>query len=300
MGIETDVKQQVKAFYDQVGWQEVSEGVYQNARYEDLRPVSRAYIHRCHMRLLRHLRPSGRFLLDAGSGPIQYPEYLEYSRGYQRRVCADISITALKEARRRIGEHGLYVVCDIANLPFVAEAFDSAVSLHTIHHLPEGEHLQAYGELYRTLAPGGAVAVVNGWPGSRLMRWAEPFIRLSQRMRGVLRWFIKRTETSHEADAEPRTRRSGVLSGKEQDTLDNSPKGTFTSRHDAAWVKCEVGGRMPVEIWVWRSVNVRFLRSLVHPWLGGRLWLRLLFWLEERSPRWFGENGQYPLIIIKK
>jgi ubiquinone/menaquinone biosynthesis C-methylase UbiE len=75
-------------------------------------------------------------MLDAGSGPIQYPEYLEFSKGYQRRVCADISFVALQEARKRIGDHGLYVVCDIANLPFKSAAFEGMVSLHTIHHLP--------------------------------------------------------------------------------------------------------------------------------------------------------------------
>lgn len=299
MGIETDIKQQVKAFYDQVGWQEVGEGIYQNARYEDLRPVARAYVHRCHLRLMRHLKPSGRFLLDAGSGPIQYPEYLEYSRGYQRRVCADISITALKEARRRIGDHGLYVVCDVANLPFAGGTFESAVSLHTIHHLPEGEHLQAYGELYRLLTTGGAAAVVNGWPGSRLMRWAEPFIRLSRRMRGVGRRLSGQAKSSPETDIAPEGLPRSPADSK-PDIRSDTPKGTFTSRHDAAWVKREVGGRMPVEIWVWRSVSVRFLRALVHPWLGGRLWLRLLFGLEERYPHWFGENGQYPLIVIKK
>ncbi len=90
-----DIKQQVRDFYNQVGWKEVGEGVYQNARYEDLRPVSREYIHRCHLRVLRHLKPRGRFLLDAGSGPIQYPEYLEYSRGYQRRICARVAPSVL-------------------------------------------------------------------------------------------------------------------------------------------------------------------------------------------------------------
>jgi SAM-dependent methyltransferase len=303
-----NIKQQVKAFYDQVGWQEVGEGVYQNARYEDLRPVARDYIHRCHLRLLRHIKPTGRYLLDAGCGPIQYPEYLEYSRGYQRRVCADISMTAIKEARWRIGEHGLYVVCDIANLPFAAGVFDGAVSLHTIHHLPEGEHLRAYGELYRTLASGGAAAVVNGWPGSRLMRWAEPFIRLSRRIGGVMRRLFGRTKILPEVEAEANTScvapeglpRSPAAEGLACSPTDGTPKGTFTSRHDAAWVKGEVGRRMEVEIWVWRSVSVRFLRALVHPWLGGRLGLRLLFGLEERYPHWFGENGQYPLIVIRK
>jgi len=294
---ETDIKQQVKDFYDQVGWQEVSEGVYQNAHYEDLRPVSRLYIHRCHLRLARHLKPSGRFLLDAGSGPIQYPEYLEYSRGYQRRVCADISITALEEARRRIGTHGLYVVCDIANLPFQAEAFDGAVSLHTIHHLPEDEHLQAYQELFRSLAPGGAATVVNGWPGSRLMRWAEPVMHLIRRLKGIGR----RLAGHRISESEPDTAsRPSYIPPETWNKVSGTPKGTFTARHDAAWVKSEVGQCMPVEILVWRSVSVRFLRALVHPMLGGRLWLRLLYELEERYPRWFGENGQYPLIVIKK
>ena len=304
MSAETDIKQQVKDFYDQVGWQEVSQGVYQNAHYEDLRPVSRAYIQRCHLRLLRHLRPSGRFLLDAGSGPIQYPAYLEYSQGYQRRVCADISITALKEARRRIGGHGLYVVCDIANLPFKEEVFEGIVSLHTIHHLPEDEHLQAYGELYRLLSPGCAACVVNGWPSSRLMRWAEPLVHLSRLLRGILRRLSGRRRPELEADgasctshAAPRTQHSARGASH---VAPDTPKGTFTSRHDAAWVRGEVGGRVPLEIWVWRSVSVRFLRNFIHSRLAGHTWLALLYWLEERFPRWLGENGQYPLIVIRK
>ena len=102
MAAETNVKQQVREFYDQVGWQMIDAQHYQNAHYEDLRPVSRAYIQRCHLRVGRHLAPEGRFLLDAGSGPIQYPEYLTYSQNYHYRVCADISMVALQEARRRI------------------------------------------------------------------------------------------------------------------------------------------------------------------------------------------------------
>jgi hypothetical protein len=62
LGDFVDVKRQVREFYDQVGWKEVGEGVYQNARYEDLRPVSREYIHRCHLRVTRHLKPDGYLL----------------------------------------------------------------------------------------------------------------------------------------------------------------------------------------------------------------------------------------------
>ena len=62
-------------------------------------PVSRDYIHRCRLRVNRYIASRGDFLLDAGSGPVQWPEYLTYSEDYRFRVCLDISITALKEAR---------------------------------------------------------------------------------------------------------------------------------------------------------------------------------------------------------
>lgn len=292
--MEGDVKQQVREFYDQVGWKLVEDNVYQNAHYEDLRPVAHEYIHRCHLRLARCLKPQGRFLLDAGSGPIQYPEYLEYSKGYTYRVCADISITALQEARKRIGSHGLFVVSDVANLPFKPGAFEGVVSLHTIHHLPEQEHAQAYGEVYRVLAPNSTAAIVNGWPSSRLMDLFNPLLRVVNRLRS----FANRRRAG---------KTSGELPSPTGDPETLAPKnraagqkGTFTNRHDVAWIKTEIGSRMPVEIRVWRSVSVRWLRAFIHPWLGGRLWLRLLFWLEERFPHYFGENGQYPLIVIRK
>ena len=83
------VKQQVREFYDQVGWHKVVDPVsgqsgdlYQNARYEDLRPVSREYIHKTRLRVMNGLIPTGRFILDAGSGPVQYEEYKVFSQGY--------------------------------------------------------------------------------------------------------------------------------------------------------------------------------------------------------------------------
>jgi SAM-dependent methyltransferase len=288
MSTPTEVKQQVRQFYDQVGWQEVSAGTYQNAHYEDLRPVVREYIQRCHRRVSRHIQAGGRLLLDAGSGPIQYPEYLAYSQGYQRRVCADISIQALQEARKRIGAHGLFVVADIANLPFARDVFEGVVSLHTIHHLPENEHLCAYEELYRVLAPGTSAVVVNGWPESRLMKRLDPLVRLGIRLRNLSARVLGKETAPPKRAKDPASREAA------------SAKGTFINRRGAAWLKSEVGSRMPVEILVWRSASVRFTRSLIQAWLGGRYWLRLLYRLEERYPHWFGENGQYPLIVIRK
>jgi len=291
-----EVKQEVRHFYNQIGWQLVDEDLYQNARYEDLRPVSQEYLHRCHMRVSRYLKPAGRYFLDAGSGPIQYPDYLLYSRGYRYRVCADISTTALKEARKRIGNHGLFVVSDIANLPFKKGVFEGEVSLHTIHHLPKKEHLRAYKELHRVLAPDCTAAVVNSWSESRMMELFDPLIRAANRLRGI----IKRLKGTPAIITEPAYRTESDDTNTKKEQGKKAPKGTFTARHDVAWIKDEVGAYMPVEIYVWRSVSVRFTRALIHPNFGGSYWLRLLFWLEDRFPHFFGETGQYPTILVSK
>jgi SAM-dependent methyltransferase len=288
---QIEVKQQVRQFYDEIGWQEIGEGVYQNARYEDLRPVSKEYIHKCHLRVGFHISPRGHYMLDAGSGPIQYPEYLEYSDGYQVRVCADISIVALKEARQRIGDRdyggkGLFVVADVANLPFDGDVFDGVISLHTIHHLPITEHRKAYQELYRVLSPSKSAVVVNGWQDSSIMRLFVKPIKWKNRSRKKIRSRINEI------------RRGRTTS--QNDVPKVNKKGTFVSKHDVDWLKREVGTLMDMEIYVWRSVSVRFLREYIHPKLGGKWFLRQLYKWEERFPQFFGEKGQYPLIVIKK
>lgn len=271
-----DTKQKVRDFYDEVGWTPDGDGLYQNARYEDLRPVSREYIHKCHLRVNRHIASSGDYLLDAGSGPVQWPEYLTYSAGYRFRVCADISIAALRAARLRLGGQGLYVLGDIANLPFKADVFDGVVSIHAIHHLPLSEHKRAYLEMKRVLKPRRAAAAINGWYRPWLMRIAEPLIRLG-------RWMTGRS-----------------LKQKRDWAADEDPVGTFVQKMTPTWLRRELRGAVEVQIYAWRSLSPRFMRWFVRPQLGGQTLLRLVFWLEEKFPRFFGEHGQYPLIVIYK
>jgi SAM-dependent methyltransferase len=284
---ELEIKQQVRQFYDQVGWQVIGECCYQNARYEDLRPVSQDYIHRCHMRVSRHLKSHGRYLLDAGSGPIQYPEYLEYSRGYKYRVCADISQVALQEARSRIGEHGLFVVADVANLPFKSGVFEGLISLHTVQHLPESEQVLAYQGLYRVLAPCSAAVIVNRWRTSLYMGIFRPLLWLAKRSLAIYRKATGRPTVYEKASDDFRNRLKPA-------------KRTFVHRYNVGWLREHVGKSMTVEILVWRSVSTEFLRTLIHEKLGGRWILKLVFWLEELFPHVSGVLGQYPMVILRK
>src|SRR5258706_7677135 len=272
----TDTKQKVREFYDEIGWHQEDDGLYQNARYEDLRPVSAEYIHKTRLRVNGGLLPTGKFLLDAGSGPVQYDDYLTYSQGYRKRVCLDISIQALREARERIGAHGLFVVGDLANFPLKTDAFGGEVSMHAIPHLVVEEHPRAYTELYGVLAPGRTAAIVNGWQEPLLSRLAEPLIGLMRRL-------------------------SGKSAKKKKNwSAEDEPAGTFVEKMTPAWLKSEIGSKMPLEIRPWRSMSTRLLRWFVHPKLGGKYFLRLVFWLEGLFPKIFGENGQYPMIDISK
>jgi hypothetical protein len=54
-------------------------------------------------RIKEHLG-SGDILLDIGCGPIQYPEYLEYSEHFGKRLCLDLSNEALKIAKMKLGD----------------------------------------------------------------------------------------------------------------------------------------------------------------------------------------------------
>jgi SAM-dependent methyltransferase len=277
---DSSVQKDVRKFYDAVGWQQISEGVYQNAQYEDLRPVSSEYIHNCHLRINKYLKHTGKFLLDAGCGPIQYPEYLTYSEGYKFRVCLDISIVALKDARERINGHGLFVVADIAHMPFKSDVFNDAVSLHTIHHLPPEEYRPAYFEIKRVLKPDATAVVVNGWSESAIMR----LFRLPMR-------FMEKLFRTAEND------QKRIGSSEEEQP---KPAGTFVNKLTASNLRQLLGDDFPITIRVWRSVSVRFLRAMIQPVLFGKFLLKVLYIKEEWFPGFFGIYGQYPLITFRK
>ena len=99
----------VSKFYNEKGWNAVG-GVTEDAkRWEDLREYAQEYVSKCRLRVLRHIPEKGINMLDIASGPIQYKEYLEYSRNFEKRYCVDLSKAALEQAREKIGDHGVFL-----------------------------------------------------------------------------------------------------------------------------------------------------------------------------------------------
>ena len=88
-------------FYNNLGWNEKNK-VFKDAElFEDLRHNSKTYISKCRRRLLEYIPEKGNHILDFASGPIQYKEYLEYSKNFKLRHCVDFSKTAIREAKKK-------------------------------------------------------------------------------------------------------------------------------------------------------------------------------------------------------
>jgi ubiquinone/menaquinone biosynthesis C-methylase UbiE len=136
-------KASVRDFYDSFGWITGSTGTYNDtAAFVDFRSVLSSYYHRTQMRVKKFLKPSGKYFLDAGSGPLSQPEYLLYAADYRYRVCVDVSARALKEARCKLNARGLYVVADLGNLPFREGTFDAVLASHVLYHIPDDEQAE--------------------------------------------------------------------------------------------------------------------------------------------------------------
>ena len=135
---ELAVKAQVRQFYDSVGWRQIGEGLYQNARYEDLRPVSREYLHRCHRRVSPlSAAPEGAYLLDAGSGPHPISGVPGVLREASATGCVWTSLDG-RCSRPANGSAGMGC-SSLGTSPTCrsgAGRSKALSSLHTVHHLP--------------------------------------------------------------------------------------------------------------------------------------------------------------------
>jgi SAM-dependent methyltransferase len=269
----------LQRFYDDIGWNS-GEDVFEDAEiFEDLRPVSAEYIHRCHLRVGDHLPASGDLLLDAGSGPVQFSEYLAYHAGFRKRLCIDTSLNALRQARARLGDRGIYVQADLTRLPIADQSVDAAVSLHAIYHVPAELQEKAFLELHRVLKPGGRAAIVYSWAQPPLWRLVDApnavKLRL-QRLRDRLRGGPGADEETDREDA-----------------------GFYFHPFSADWFASRPWP-FPPRFAVWRLISIPALKFYVHPWLGGRWLLRMLFRAENRWSTQLGLHAAYPIILIDR
>jgi SAM-dependent methyltransferase len=257
-------KEETRCYYDGFGWQ-TSDGMYGEVKaFTDVRSAPWSYTSRCIRRVGKFIARKGRYLLDVASGPIPYPEYIELQQGFKYRVCVDLSVEALKEAQRKLGYRGIYILADMTRLPLATGSIDAAVSFHTVYHIPADEQANAFLELHRVLRNGAVGAVVYSWGYSPITARLN---RLLDR-RG--------------APAAAGTSESGL----------------YYHAHEKEWF---LGRPWPFsyEVRAWRTMGSSILQRLGNGPLN-RIAYRLLYVLESIFSSFLGRHGQYPLILIRK
>ncbi len=272
-------KKIVQAFYDDYGWSTTGDGAFNDTQqFTDMRPLAQDYQRYCNARIGREL-PGGQYLLDVASGAIPHPEYLHFSRHYEVRICVDFSIRALREARRKLGDAGLYLLGDITCLPLASGTIDSTISLHTVYHVPQAEQATAINELVRVTKPGGRVVVVYVWAASLLMTTAFGLRGILGRLR---RWL--QAKTPPPSPASP----------------DASKPPLYFAPHDHAWFKQNVAARHAARLKVWSAVSMIFQARFFSERGLGPLTVAVVKLFEDRLPWLAGRYGQYPMFVIDK
>jgi ubiquinone/menaquinone biosynthesis C-methylase UbiE len=263
---QQQVTDRVRELYEEIGWKESGGVTYDAETGEDLRPSAQDYIAATRRRVLRHLPAQGDKLIDMASGPIQYPEYLEYSQGFRTRVCVDLSQRALDSAKAKIGDHGEYLCGDFMELEIPEGSIDAAVSLHTIYHIHADRQPAVVRKLLRILKPGGTLVVIYSNPKNIVSRVTAPIRRLLGR-------------TNPKDGARPETI-----------YFEPQPLEWWRQFEDAATVR----------IYPWRTFSTP-VQKLLFPAGGlGRKMLAILFRLEDRMPDLFARIGVYPMIVLQK
>lgn len=224
------------------------------------------------MRVGKYISPGGTYLLDAGSGAIPHDEMLAYHQNYEKRICVDMSETALNEAKRKLGDRGVFILGDITKLPFKDGTIDSFVCCHAIYHVPKDDQEKVFSELVRILKSGSKGAVVYSWDKSvleKLFRMLSKFVCLVAKAPEVV----------------------AINRG-------NAP-GLYSWFHTRQWFT-EKKWLFDYEIYSYRLLSGDFIQKVLDSSLRSRLITSMATMLESKFPKFTGKYGKYPIIQIMR
>jgi SAM-dependent methyltransferase len=269
--LNTDAETRVSNYYNTSGWK-TNDGITNDARtFEDLREAAREYVSKCRFRVLTYIPDSGENILDMASGPIQYDEYLEYSRHFKKRYCIDLSQQALDQAKSKIGDHGVYICGSFLSVPLEKDFFDCTISLHTIYHIDKNKQEYAVRKLIEVTKPGKNIIIVYSNPHSVVQFFLIPLLALKKIYIFVCNRMIQKTAESE----------------------------LYFFAHSLTWwsrfLDCT-----SVKIVPWRSFPSEVQKRIIPNNNIGKKIFEILFKMEERYPDIFVHLFQYPMIILTK
>ena len=271
----SNAEELVSKFYNTIGW-ETEEGITEDSRrWEDLREHAKEYVSKCRRRVLRHLPVKGVNILDMASGPIQYKEYLEYSRNFQKRYCVDLSSEALENAKKKIGDHGVFLHGSFFDISLEENFFDCAISLHTLYHIDKDKQEEAVRKLIYVTKPGKPVIIVYSNPNNII---SSLYSSLPLRARNRIKSFFKKSEKKK----------------KPEEDLS-----LYFYPHPIEWWN-RFSDIAHVNILPWRSFTAGVQKMFIPNNIIGKKMFNILFRLEDRFPDFFTKHFTYPMIILTK
>ena len=254
--------------------------------WDDLRDCAKDYTARCRSRLMRKIPPSGDNILDVGSGPILYKEYVEYSSNFRKRYCVDLSAVALEEAKRKIGDHGVFLHGSLFDVPLESNFFDCTLCILTLFNIHEDLQEAAVCKLIEVTKPGKPVIIVYCNP--------TPTSRLSRR-------FLRKRFSEFSKGSRKRLKQIGLRVGK------RSPKQKaptvrpqhYYYRHPTEWWD-RFSGLADLEILPWAYFEPGAQKALIPDNKLGKLLLDGLFLVENRFSHFLGKRCAYSVIVLTK
>tara|TARA_B100000963_G_C22531870_1_gene627985 strand:+ start:299 stop:1084 length:786 start_codon:yes stop_codon:yes gene_type:complete len=257
-------EEKASKFYNSDGWSHDDDGNTLDAnKWEDLRDCSKNYIADCRKRLNNYIPESGELFFDLGSGPIQYPEYLEYSSNFKERHCLDLSQSALEIAKSK-GDNIKIFHGSFFEIPIEENKYDCSISQHVIYHMAKEDQLAAINKLLDITKSGGKIVIVYGNPNS-ILELPYKIYRLIKRLFNL--------KTEHDL---------------------------YHFVYPLRWWR-QFNDRSKVEIYPWRTFNAFYLRNIIPNNSFGRYLLKIIFKLENILPKFLIlAIAQYPTIVLTK
>lgn len=260
-----------KQFYDEFGWAPDADGEFLETKaFVDKRSVSAEHASACMRRLgERYFSGGGKYILDAGCGPLVDDDVVRFGDRFERDICTDLSTRALNIAREKLGDRGIYLKCDITKMPIEDSVVDAITCNHVIYQLPLALQAAAFRELWRVLKPGGVAVVIYWWSDASLPWKLERIAKLLP-MRGP-----GEPEASEGVPELPHNTRPR--------TWFESKDWPFSYQYD-----------------IYNSVPQLFLRNYIPDDWRGRAFLSGVRALQAAAPRYCGKRGLMPAIVFKK
>ncbi len=248
-------------FYNEIGWKKNKINSIDAQLFEDLRPCAKNYVSKCRKKIKKYIPKKGTNLLDFASGPIQYDEYLSYSKNFNKRHCVDFSKTAIKEARRKIKKKGKYYCKDFLKINFKKNFFDCVISLHTIYHINKKDQKKTVEKMIDITKKGKPIIIVYSNPNT-----------LVSKIKNVLKFNNRNIKDK---------------------------KLLYFYCHPLNWWK-QFNDKASVEVFIWRSFSSQHQKIIFPDNYIGKLMFDLLFFFENKFSKFFSKNFQYPIILLTK